>query len=215
MPAHPEPRTYHQHRERQRRRILDAAAGLFDERGIDRVALSDITSSAGVRASTTYQYFANKDEIIWALFERMLESSVARMRDATRTAETTIEKITALLECMADDLTNDRATVRFMAQFDAMYARDLSPERLLAIEAQVSPHGIEYLGTLIREGVADGSLRADLDPEVSMHAVMNAVIGTQRRLASLGRRVEIEYGRSIDAMFLETIRIILAGLRAR
>ena len=47
-----------------------------------------------------------------------------------------------------------------------------------------------------------------------MHAVINAVIGAQRRLASLGNKVELEYGQPIDRLFRETIRIILLGLRA-
>ena len=64
------------------------------------------------------------------------------------------------------------------------------------------------------EGVADGSLRPDLDPGLTLQAVMNAVIGAQRRLASLGNRVELEYGQPIDRMVRETIRVILLGLRA-
>ena len=46
-----------------------------------------------------------------------------------------------------------------------------------------------------------------------MHSVMNAVIGTQRRLASLGDRVEKEYGQPIGLLFRESVRIILLGLR--
>jgi len=47
-----------------------------------------------------------------------------------------------------------------------------------------------------------------------MHAVVNAVIGAQRRLASLGNKVEQEYGQAVDRLFRETIRILLLGLRA-
>ena len=66
---------YHAHRERQRRRILDAAWKLFDERGIDRVTMAEITSASGVQPSTMYQYFSNKDDIVWAIVgELMLES---------------------------------------------------------------------------------------------------------------------------------------------
>jgi len=43
---------YSSHRDRQRRRILDAAERLFDERGIDRVTIADIVNGAGIRPST-------------------------------------------------------------------------------------------------------------------------------------------------------------------
>lgn len=155
---------YEAHRERQRRRILEAAERLFDERGMDRA---------------------------------------------------TIAEITALVDVMAEDLAGRRARVRFMAQFDAMYARECPAERLISIEARISKRGFaQFPRKSIRDGVPDGSLRSDLDPDVTMHAVMNAMIGAQRRLAMLGDRVEKEYGKPVDALFREASGMILLGLRA-
>jgi AcrR family transcriptional regulator len=211
--ATPPPRTYHLHRERQRRRILDASEKLFDRHGIDRVTMSDIVSASGLRTSTLYQYFSSKDDIVWAIVEEVLAESTERAKAATKGAGTALDKITALVNLFADDLVNHQAKVRFMAQFDAMYARDWPADRLLALEAQISPEGFQQLGWLIREGVADGSLRADLQPELTLHAVINAVVGAQRRLASLGSRVELEYGQPIDSLFREITRVILLGLR--
>jgi len=74
--------------------------------------------------------------------------------------------------------------------------------------------GFELFRALVREGMADGSLRGDLDPDLTLHAVMNAVIAAQRRFASLGAKVEVEYGQPIDRLFRETIRILVLGLRA-
>jgi AcrR family transcriptional regulator len=210
----PAAHAYHAHRERQRRRILDAAERLFDERGIDRVTMAEIISASGLRASTIYQYFSNKDELVWAILGEVLANLAAQAKEAMGAGKTALGKIAALLELMADGLAEDRATVRFLAQFDAMYARDWPAERLLTLEAQINPLGFGYFGTLIREGIADGSLRADLDPDLTMHAVINTVIGAQRRLALLGNRVELEYGQPVDRLFRETIRVILLGLRA-
>jgi hypothetical protein len=127
---------------------------------------------------------------------------------------TGLSKIIGLLQYMADELSNNQAKIRFMAQFDAMYARDWPAERLLTLESQLQDEGFKVFRTLIREGIADGSLRSDLDPDLTLHAVINAVIGAQRRLASLGTKVELEYGQSINRLFQETIRIIVLGLSA-
>jgi AcrR family transcriptional regulator len=208
------PRTYHIHRERQRRRILEAAEKVFDERGIDRVTMTEIISASELRPSTIYQYFSGKDDIVWAILEVMLADVSARAKIAIDREKTALARITALLELMADDLTRKQAKVRFLAQFDAMYARDWPAERLLTLEAQINPEGFEHFSRLIREGITDGSLRADLNPELTLHAVINAVVGAQRRLASLGGRVELEYGQPVDSLFRETIRLLLLGLRA-
>jgi AcrR family transcriptional regulator len=208
------PNTYGAHRERQRRRILDACRVLFDEKGIDRVTMAEITAASGVQPSTVYQYFSNKDDIVWAILGEVMAQGAARVEAAIEAAPTALARITMLLEFMADGLANHLVEVHFMAQFDAMYARDWPAERLLTLESQINPEGFQYFGRVIREGIADGSLRPDLDPNLTLHAVLNAVIGAQRRLASLGNKVEQEYGQPVDRLFRETIRIILLGLRA-
>lgn len=205
---------YHAHRERQRRRILDSAWKLLDERGIDRVTMAEITAASGVQPSTMYQYFSNKDDIVWAILGELIRESSGRAKQALEGAPNAMARLTALLEFMADELVNHQIKVRFMAQFDAIYARDWPAERLITLESQINPQGFQVFTDLIRDGIADGSLRRDLDPDLTMHAVINAVIGAQRRLASLGDKVKKEYGKPIDLMFRETIRVLLLGLRA-
>jgi len=207
------PKTYDAHRGRQRRRILDAAQRLFDGKGIERVTMAEITVASGLRASTVYQYFVNKDDIVWTILNEAFEESSEHAIDL-QAAPTALARITRLFEFLADELAKNRARVRFLAQFDALYAHDWPAERLLALESQFNPQGFGYLKKLVREGVADGSLRPDLDPDLTLHAVLNAVVGAQRRLASLGKKVEQEYGQPVDRMFRETTRILLLGLRA-
>jgi len=205
---------YHAHRERQRRRILDAAAQLFDDRGIDRVTMAEITATSGVQPSTVYQYFRNKDDIVWAILEEVIQERSRVAKERLEQAQNALARIAALLDAMADELSNDQVRVRFMAQFDALYARTWPVERLLKLESQFHPQPFQFLSELIREGIAEGTLRSDLDPDLTMQAVINAVIGTQRRLASLGSKVELEFGQPIDRMFRETVRVLLLGMRA-
>jgi AcrR family transcriptional regulator len=159
-----------------------------------------------VRLETMYQYFSKKDDIVWAIVGNIMGKVSARSREADASAKSALDKIIAFLEYMAEELANQRAQVRFMAQFGAIYSHDLPVERLLSLE--------EVFRELIREGIAHGSLRSDLDPDLTMQAIINAAIGTQRRLASLGKKVELEYGQSVDRLFRETIRVIVLGLRA-
>ena len=207
--------TYPAHRERQNRRILDAAWKLFNERGIDRVTMAEITAGSGVQPSTMYQYFSNKDDIVWAIVGELMREAGRRAQETLKDAPNALARITALLELMADELTNNGEQVRFMAQFDAMYARDWPVERLLTLESQIHAQPFRWFTELVREGIKDGSLRSDLDPDLTMHAVINSVIGAQRRFASLGSKIEKEYGSPVDRLFRETIRVMLLGLAAR
>jgi AcrR family transcriptional regulator len=208
----PKANAYHAHRGRQRRRILGAAEKLFEEHGIDRNTIADVIAASEIRPSKMYQYFSNKDDILWATAP--VSGGSAQAKEDYRKATGRLGRVTGLRHYMVDELANNKARIRFMAQLDAMYARDWPVERLLTLEGQIHDQGFKAFRKLIREGMADGSLRSDLHPDLTLHAVINAVIAAQRRLASLGKKVELEYGQPIDRLFRETIRIIVLGLSA-
>ncbi len=50
-----------------RSRILDAAAGLFRERGYSGVSLRDIATAAGMKAGSVYYHFESKEAIVLAV----------------------------------------------------------------------------------------------------------------------------------------------------
>src|SRR5919107_4085250 len=62
--------------DRNRARILAAAAEVFADRGLD-VSLDDIAAHAGVGVGTVYRRFPDKDALIDALFEEKIDRAVA------------------------------------------------------------------------------------------------------------------------------------------
>jgi AcrR family transcriptional regulator len=88
------PRTYPAHRERQRKRILDAAEKLFVERGIDRVTMGELTAASGLQSSTMYEYFSKKDDIVWAIAGNIIGKVSARSLDADASTTSALNKIT-------------------------------------------------------------------------------------------------------------------------
>ncbi|MDQ1672553.1 MAG: hypothetical protein QOC98_1115, partial [Frankiaceae bacterium] len=66
---------------RNRERLLTAASELFAERGLN-VTLNDIAHRAGVGVGTAYRRFANKEEVIDALFEQRLQDVIAVAHEA-------------------------------------------------------------------------------------------------------------------------------------
>jgi AcrR family transcriptional regulator len=64
---------------RNRRRVLDAAAALFAERGVDAVSMDDVVAAAGVGKGTLYRRFGDKAGLAAALLddrERMLQAGI-------------------------------------------------------------------------------------------------------------------------------------------
>jgi len=70
--------------ERSRRRveeILDAAARLVVERGVEALSTRDIAQAAGVPVASLYQYFADKEAVLLALAARDMEEMDAQVVD--------------------------------------------------------------------------------------------------------------------------------------
>src|SRR3954470_17666715 len=73
MPESPPSRSLRRDAALNRERLLAAAAELFAEHGL-AVTLNDIAHHAGVGVGTAYRRFANKEEVIDALFEERLQA---------------------------------------------------------------------------------------------------------------------------------------------
>lgn len=56
--------------ETRRSQLLDIALTMFAQRGLENVSMKDIASEAGVAQGLIYHYFASKDELLAAVFQR-------------------------------------------------------------------------------------------------------------------------------------------------
>ncbi|AXK88717.1 transcriptional regulator, TetR family [Nocardia farcinica] len=61
--------------------ILDTAARLFGERGIDATSTNRIAAEAGVSVGTVYRYFADRTVIVEELLERLLKGIERRLTE--------------------------------------------------------------------------------------------------------------------------------------
>lgn len=68
------------------RKLLEAAAGEFGERGFHEAAITGITQRAGVALGTFYTYFESKEEVFRALVRDMSHMTRAHVAEAARGA---------------------------------------------------------------------------------------------------------------------------------
>ena len=64
----------------RRAQILDAAITVFAEKGFHRATIKDIARQAGVADGTIYTYFANKQELLLGILDRLNESDQRAMQ---------------------------------------------------------------------------------------------------------------------------------------
>jgi AcrR family transcriptional regulator len=75
------PRPPERRGEHTRERILDAAEGLFADRGFEGAALRDVASRVGIRTPSLYNHFPSKEALYAAVLERVAEPVLALLSE--------------------------------------------------------------------------------------------------------------------------------------
>lgn len=94
--------------------LLDAAETLFGEQGIDSTAVSDVACRAGCSVGAVYHHFKDKQTLLYALVERMVEESIATSEHALDPARWEGATLTDILQGYLEfSLTEGRVHTRF------------------------------------------------------------------------------------------------------
>lgn len=136
--------------ERNRRRILEAAATVFAERGLD-VSLDDIAAAAGVGVGTVYRRFPDKDALIDALFEDKIAEVEREMRGALE-VEDPWDAFETFMRAVCRLQAEDRGLK------EALLTRDRGRERVAMARERIAPVAMQVL----RRAQQAGAVRADL-----------------------------------------------------
>lgn len=138
---------------RNRQRIVAAARGIFEERGLD-APLDEVAERAGVGAGTLYRRFASREELVEAAFAEELAQVEAIAEEAL----------------LCEDPWTGFST--FVERLCAAMAADRGVSDLLVLRLPTSTMGAAFcdrqnraLARLVRRGQEAGALRADVVPE--------------------------------------------------
>jgi hypothetical protein len=95
-----------------------------------------------------------------------------------------------------------------------MYANSQEVDRLLEITQRIFGGVPGPVTEVVRQGIADGSLRSDLNPTLTAAAIINMAVAMTVRLEAHRTSVTIEYGHTPEQIFAETCHLLLQGIRA-
>lgn len=147
--------------QRNRDKLLAAATEAFAAEG-EGVALESVAARAGVGIGTLYRHFPNRDALIVAAYQHEVDSLCAAAEEllGSRPADEALE---AWAERFADYIAAKRG------MGDALRTAVSSSDSPVFVDCRGRILGA--LRLLLAAGAADGTLRADVDPEDVMRVV--------------------------------------------
>lgn len=139
---------------RTRTALLDAAEVALAETGYHALRVDDVVRVAGVSHGTFYLYFANKEDLFWALAQRCA-TEMEELTSTLGSVETAADGRAVLREWLSHFLSLYR---RHGAVIRAWAERHGGDRRLHELGAESFEHMVEGLGARMPPG------RADLGP---------------------------------------------------
>jgi AcrR family transcriptional regulator len=171
-------------------KLLEAALGLFGERGFAAVTVDDIAAAAGVAKGAVYHHFPSKEALFEAVFERASADLAAQIRGRRRPGdvlEALVEGSRRYFEACAEPpfrtiLLNDGPVVlgwERWREIDTRYFLSMLPAMLehAMAEGLVPRQPTEPLARLLTGAVTEAAVAcaASDDPAATGHAYVAAL----------------------------------------
>lgn len=189
--------------EEKQRGLLDSAAGVFAELGMEKASMAQIAAHAQVSKALLYHYYPSKDALIFAIITTHLEEldeAIEQADDATLPPEQRLRRLVGtVLECYRG------ADNQHKVQLNATSAlSDEQKAQILAIERRIVKHFALVLRQINPE--LDDPQRPLLTPvTMSLFGMMNWVYMWFR---DGGRITREDYADVATTLILEGIKAV-------
>jgi AcrR family transcriptional regulator len=90
-------------KEQRRKEIAMACIDLIHDVGIKKLTVAQVAQVAGIGKGTIYEYFENKDDIVFEIMNIHVEENHKQFLETIKTIETTKEKIFLCFKFVLDD----------------------------------------------------------------------------------------------------------------
>ncbi|MGO1458449.1 MAG: TetR/AcrR family transcriptional regulator [Flaviflexus sp.] len=82
-----------EHRDNTRRALFDSLSTLMSERGFENVSISDLAEHSGIRRTTIYNHFTDKEDILIAYVESEMSKYLSNTKAMLARADNSIDKL--------------------------------------------------------------------------------------------------------------------------
>lgn len=161
--------------------IVRATASAIAERGVRGLRIEEVAAAAGVSPALLYYHFENRAGLVRAALEYASEKAPSSsLRDPVDGGTGLAKLESALLAELADEEEVREAAV----VWGEVSASAVFDDELREDVRRVTEEWRIYVADAIRAGVADGSIRADLDPDATADVLISLVDGLIARWLS-------------------------------
>lgn len=178
-------------REKQQRRleIISAAENVFFSQGYDNSTMDDIAQRVELSKGTLYLYFKGKDELLLEIAHKAIAKLNELFIEHSSKEPDGINKIGAIGE----------AFIRYFNEYNDYYKilifhfSHKTKEQECEICDKINKlklYNHEIMVQILEDGIADGTIRADLNPKISSFILWGESMGVMQMVSTSGDYIE-------------------------
>ncbi|MCY9785903.1 TetR/AcrR family transcriptional regulator [Nocardiopsis sp. EMB25] len=180
--------------------VLRVAARVFNERGYDGTSMEDLARALGVTKSAIYHHVSGKTELLRRSLDLALDALFAVTREEASTTGPAIDRLENVLHGSVRVLVEQLPHVTLLLRVRG----NTEVEKHALTRRREFDH---LVADLVREGIAAGEIRDDVDPAVASRLLFGMV-------NSIVEWYKPDRGLDADELADSLSRIAFRGLRA-
>jgi AcrR family transcriptional regulator len=177
----------------RRRRILDAAATLFEAKGFEGTTTDDIAESAEVTKRTLYRYVGSKEALLYEIHEDFMSELLEEVTSSSGSAE---ERFRAMVDAHIRDLAAHLRDIKVFFEEIKHLGSGKRTELVTRREAYE-----EMVNAILSDGITDGSFR-DVHVRSTTRVILGAMNEGYRWFGNDPQRVPQDVARQVSDLFL-------------
>ena len=195
-------------RQRQERAnlILQEAEAVLAEKGYYETSMDEIAARVGVAKGTVYLHFPSKEDMVFALFEREIETFLLIVEQTTATLATPREKLERILNQLYQGLLGKR--IQLLLSF---YSNMDVRTGLIEKKEQLRTH-LEKLSTTITMLLEEGKAAGEFDTAIPTFVMLSTFFGLLSPQAY--KRLVVDERMSPEELVTYLSRLYFKGIAA-
>lgn len=180
--------------------VLQVAVALFNDRGYESTTIQELSRTLGVTKSAIYHHVSSKEELLRLAVGRALDGLFAVVADAEAMQDPAVSRLEHLVRGSVLVLVDQLPFVTLLLRVRG----NTTVERAALARRREFDH---IVTDLVKQAVADGDLRPDIDPAITSRLLFGMVNSLIEWYRTRGGTTGQQLGDAICAMAFDGLRV--------
>ena len=184
-------------KEEKRSNIACSCKEILLQHGIKNLTISQIAKTAGVGKGTIYEYFENKEDIVFEIITMFIVAHEKKLQEITDQNISTKDKLFHFFYMIHED-ENSNKQLNIYREFLAISMTNGTQE-MVDFNIKCREKFTDILGQIVKEGITKGEIRTEAQDMVSALLTFKLGLVVETHTVALDAKDEIT--RLLDALF--------------